>query len=236
MAEHTLRKREVMGSNPMGGSERNTRGRMQQSPVTLGIAGGSGSGKSTIASALLKRVGAEHIAILAHDSYYKNLSHLPENQRRNINFDHPDSLDTELMSAHLRALQAGKTVEIPRYDFTIHERIEQTKTVEPRPIILVEGILILAESRLRALCDIKIFVDIDDDVRFIRRLERDTQERGRSVDSVIRQYLRTVRPMHLRFVEPSKRYADVIIPEGGYNSVAIDLVAERIRRVLAKRD
>ena len=208
----------------------------QAAPVTLGIAGGSGSGKTTVASALLERVGPEHIAIVTHDSYYKDLSHLPDNQRAEINFDHPDSLDTALMTQHIRALQAGKTVCIPRYDFTRHQRTAETHSVAPRPIILVEGILILAEASLRALCNIKIFVDIDADVRFIRRLERDTQERGRSVASVIQQYMRTVRPMHLRFVEPSKRYADVIIPEGGYNTVAIEMVAERIRRVLAERD
>ena len=208
----------------------------QAAPVTLGIAGGSGSGKTTVASALLERVGPEHIAIVTHDSYYKDLSHLPDNQRAEINFDHPDSLDTALMTQHIRALQTGENVCIPRYDFTRHERTAETRAVAPRPIILVEGILILAEASLRALCDIKIFVDIDPDVRFIRRLERDTQERGRSVASVIQQYMRTVRPMHLRFVEPSKRYADVIIPEGGYNTVAIEMVAERIRRVLAERD
>lgn len=208
----------------------------QAAPVTLGIAGGSGSGKSTVAEALLERVGRDHIAVIAHDAYYKDLTHLPARQRAEINFDHPDSLDTPLMTRHIRALQAGETVRVPRYDFTRHQRAAETHPVAPRPIILVEGILILAEASLRALCDIKIFVDIDPDVRFIRRLERDTRERGRSVDSVVQQYLRTVRPMHLRFVEPSKRYADVIIPEGGYNTVAIELVAERIRRVLAERE
>ena len=205
-------------------------------PVTLGIAGGSGSGKSTVAAALLEQVGTEHIAVIAHDSYYKDLSHLPDGQRSQVNFDHPASLDTSLMTEHIQMLQLGQTIKVPVYDFTIHERTDQTRTVEPRPIILVEGILILAEASLRTLCDIKIFVDIDPDVRFIRRLERDTQERGRSVESVVQQYMQTVRPMHLQFVEPSKRYADVIIPEGGYNTVAIDMVAERIRRVLAEWD
>lgn len=205
-------------------------------PVTLGIAGGSGSGKTTVASALLERVGPENIAVVAHDSYYKDLSHLPDNQRAQVNFDHPDSLDTALMTQQIRLLQQEHSVQVPIYDFTIHERTIKTRLVEPRPIILVEGILILAEASLRELCDIKIFVDIDPDVRFIRRLERDTCERGRSVESVIQQYMNTVRPMHLRFVEPSKRYADVIIPEGGYNTVAIDIVAERIRRVLSEWD
>lgn len=205
-------------------------------PVTLGIAGGSGSGKTTVASALLERVGPENIAVVAHDSYYKDLSHLPDNQRAQVNFDHPDSLDTALMTQQIRLLQQEHSVQVPIYDFTIHERTTKTRLVEPRPIILVEGILILAEASLRELCDIKIFVDIDPDVRFIRRLERDTCERGRSVESVVQQYMTTVRPMHLRFVEPSKRYADVIIPEGGYNTVAIDIVAERIRRVLSEWD
>lgn len=205
-------------------------------PVTLGIAGGSGSGKTTVASALLERVGPENIAVVAHDSYYKDLSHLPDNQRAQVNFDHPDSLDTALMTQQIRLLQQEYSVQVPIYDFTIHERTIKTRVVEPRPIILVEGILILAEASLRELCDIKIFVDIDPDVRFIRRLERDTCERGRSVESVVQQYMTTVRPMHLRFVEPSKRYADVIIPEGGYNTVAIDIVAERIRRVLSEWD
>lgn len=205
-------------------------------PVTLGIAGGSGSGKTTVADALLERVGQENIAVVAHDSYYKDLSHLPDNQRAEINFDHPDSLDTALMTQHIRMLQTGEAVHLPIYDFTRHLRTVETRTVESRPIILVEGILILAEASLRELCDIKIFVDIDPDVRFIRRLERDIRERGRSVESVVQQYMRTVRPMHLQFVEPSKRYADVIIPEGGYNTVAIDIVAERIRRALAEWD
>ena len=205
-------------------------------PVTLGIAGGSGSGKSTVASALLERVGPENIAVIAHDSYYKDLSHLPDIQRAQVNFDHPDSLDTALMTQQIRSLQQEHSVQVPIYDFTIHERTIKTRLVEPRPIILVEGILILAEASLRELCDIKIFVDIDPDVRFIRRLERDTRERGRNVESVVQQYMTTVRPMHLRFVEPSKRYADVIIPEGGYNTVAIDMVSERIRRVLSEWD
>ena len=205
-------------------------------PVTLGIAGGSGSGKSTVASALLERVGPENIAVIAHDSYYKDLSHLPDIQRAQVNFDHPDSLDTALMTQQIRSLQQEHSVQVPIYDFTIHERTIKTRLVEPRPIILVEGILILAEASLRELCEIKIFVDIDPDVRFIRRLERDTRERGRSVESVVQQYMTTVRPMHLRFVEPSKRYADVIIPEGGYNTVAIDMVSERIRRVLSEWD
>ena len=209
----------------------------QAAPVTLGIAGGSGSGKTTVASALLERVGPEHITIVTHDSYYKDLSHLARQPTRRNQFRPPGFArysidDPAYPRVASRRERAHSLATISR----AIERTAETRAVAPRPIILVEGILILAEASLRALCDIKIFVDIDPDVRFIRRLERDTQERGRSVASVIQQYMRTVRPMHLRFVEPSKRYADVIIPEGGYNTVAIEMVAERIRRVLAERD
>ncbi len=203
-----------------------------QKPVTIAVAGGSGSGKTTVSNALLDRVGHQNIAYLPHDAYYKDLRHLPENQRILINFDHPDSLDTELLIQHIKALQNWNPVEIPVYDFTKHARTNKTITVTPQPIILVEGILILVESRLRELFDVKIFVDTDADVRFIRRLQRDLIERGRTAESVINQYLDTVRPMHLEFVEPSKRYADVIIPEGGFNTVAIDMVAGRIRNLL----
>jgi uridine kinase len=200
-----------------------------QRPVTIGVAGGTGSGKTTVANALLERVGSDHIAYLPHDAYYKDLSHLPEIQRAAINFDHPHSLDTPLMIDHILALQDWQAVEIPIYDFTHHRRTEKTERVEAQSIILVEGILIFAEPELRKLLDVKIFVDTDADLRFIRRLKRDISERGRTPESVINQYLTTVRPMHLEFVEPSKRYADVIIPEGGFNMVAIEMVADRIR-------
>jgi uridine kinase len=203
-----------------------------QRPVTIAVAGGTGSGKTTISNALLSKVGSEHIAYLPHDAYYKDLTHLSEVQRAEINFDHPDSLDTPLMIEHIYKLQAWESVEIPVYDFTTDRRTEQTELVHPQPIILVEGILILAEPELRTLFDVKIFVDTDADIRFIRRLKRDISERGRTAESVIEQYLRTVRPMHLEFVEPSKRYADVIIPEGGFNTVAIDMLADRIRSML----
>lgn len=201
-------------------------------PVTIAVAGGTGSGKTTVSNALLNRVGHHHIAYVPHDTYYQDLNHLPLEQLRKFNFDHPDALDTPLMIEHIKQLQAGQPVEIPIYDFTVHQRTERTRTVSPQPIILVEGILILAEASLRELFDVKIYVDTDADLRFIRRLQRDIVERSRTMDSVISQYLTTVRPMHLKFVEPSKRYADVIIPEGGFNTVAIDMVAARIRSML----
>lgn len=205
---------------------------MQQRPVTIAVAGGSGSGKTTISNAIVERVGSDHIAILPHDAYYKDLSHLPVSERKQVNFDHPDSLDTLLMRDHILQLQGWQPVEIPVYDFTQHTRTQHTRRVEPQPIILVEGILVLAEPALRPTFDVRIFVDTDADLRFIRRLKRDINERGRTPDSVIDQYMRTVRPMHLEFVEPSKRYADVIIPEGGQNLVAIEMVSDRIRSLL----
>lgn len=201
-------------------------------PVTIGVAGGTGSGKTTVSNQIVERVGQKHIAYLPHDAYYKELSDLSDEDKLRINFDHPDSLDTLLMMEHIRLLQAGKSVEIPVYDFTTYRRKSETQLVGPQPIVLVEGILIFTDSDLRDLLDIKIYVDTDADLRFIRRLKRDVEERGRSVESVINQYLGTVRPMHLKFVEPSKRYADVIIPEGGFNFVAIDMVADRIRSML----
>ncbi|MDX2138393.1 MAG: uridine kinase [Chloroflexota bacterium] len=204
-------------------------------PVTIAVAGGSGSGKTTVSNAILERVGSDHIAYLPHDAYYKDLRHMPHDMRRQINFDHPDSLDTALLAQHVKCLQAREPVEIPVYDFTRHERTTHIQLVSPHPIILVEGILILAEAELRPLFDVKIFVDTDADLRFIRRMKRDIVERGRTAESVINQYLETVRPMHLEFVEPSKRYADVIIPEGGFNMVAIDMVSDRIRGLLRRR-
>jgi uridine kinase len=202
-------------------------------PLTIGIAGGSGSGKTTVAQEILGRVGADRIAFLQHDSYYKDLSGLPPTQRAELNFDHPNSLETELLIEHVLSLRDGRAVEIPIYDFSTHSRTAQTFTVQPRGVILVEGILIFVDAALRELFDVKIFVDTDPDIRFIRRLERDITERGRTTESVIRQYQLTVRPMHLEFVEPSKRYADVIIPEGGFNSAALDMVAARILTLLA---
>jgi uridine kinase len=204
--------------------------------VVIGVAGGTGSGKTTIAREILNRAGTENIALIQHDAYYKDLSNLPFAQRAMRNFDHPDALDNELLIAHLQQLKAGRPIEIPVYDFTTHSRTAQTHRVTPHGVILLEGILILADEALRRLMDVKIFVDTDADIRFIRRLERDISERGRTMESVIRQYLATVRPMHEEFVEPSKRYADVIIPEGGFNEVAMDLIAARIKALVADTD
>ena len=201
-------------------------------PLVIGIAGGSGSGKTTVVQTILQRVGADKIALLQHDSYYKDLSRLPAAQHLDVNFDHPNSLETELLIQHIAALRAGQPVEVPIYDFATDSRTSQTYTLTPKRVILVEGILIFTEPKLREMCDVKIFVDTDADLRFIRRLERDIHERGRTADSVIAQYQRTVRPMHLEFVEPSKRYADIIIPEGGFNTAAMDMVVARIEALL----
>lgn len=203
-------------------------------PIIIGIAGGTGSGKTTIANVILERVGADHIAFLPHDAYYKDLSDLPRAQRDLINFDHPDSLETSLLVKHLKDLKQGKAIEAPIYDFTQHARTEETNLIEPQAVILVEGILVFSEPSLRDIFDVKIFVDTPPDIRFIRRLQRDIVERGRTVESVINQYETTVRPMHLEFVEPSKRHADVIIPEGGLNTVAMDMVVARIESLLGK--
>jgi uridine kinase len=204
-------------------------------PVIFGVAGGTGSGKTTVANCILQRIGQEHIAYVPHDAYYKHQSTLSLEERRKTNYDHPNSLETSLMIQHLRQLLAWKAADIPVYDFTIHLRTSKTTHVEPAPIILVEGILIFAEPKLRDMFDIKLYVDTDADIRLIRRLERDVQQRGRTFESVINQYLTTVRPMHIEFVEPSKRFADVIIPEGGYNEVAIEMVAARIRNLLEQQ-
>jgi uridine kinase len=204
----------------------------RETPLVIGIAGGSGSGKTTIAQIILERVGAKRIVFFPHDAYYRDLGDLSLSQRADINFDHPNSLESELLVEHILQIKAGKPIELPVYSFKTHTRTAQTIRIEPQPIILVEGILIFAEPALRALFDVKIFVDTDADIRFIRRLERDINERGRTISSVIAQYQRTVRPMHLEFVEPSKRYADVIIPEGGFNTVALDMVVARIEGLL----
>lgn len=205
---------------------------MRKRPVVIGIAGGTGSGKTTVAEAIVRRIGPERIALIQQDSYYKDQSHLPMEERVRINYDHPESIDTALLIRHLQELIAGRPVEVPIYDFTTYTRTPHTRRVEPRPVILVEGILVFVEKALRDLFDIKIYVDADPDIRFIRRLQRDLAERGRTLESVIQQYLSTVRPMHLEFVEPSKRYADIIIPEGGFNTVALDMIIARIRAML----
>ncbi len=201
-------------------------------PLVIAIAGGSGSGKTTVANEILKQVGSHRIAYLPHDAYYRDLTDLPLNQRAEVNFDHPNSLESSLLIEHIRKLKRWEPVDLPIYDFTHHRRTGETRRVEPSMVIIVEGILIYAEPELREEFDVKIFVDTDSDLRFIRRLERDITERGRTTETVVRQYLTTVRPMHMDFVEPSKRYADVIIPEGGFNTVALDMVISRIESLL----
>ncbi len=203
-------------------------------PVVIGVAGGTGSGKTTVAHEVLKRAGTEQISLIQHDAYYKDLSGLGPAQRDMLNFDHPDALDNALLIVHLDELKAGRAIDMPVYDFTTHTRTSKTVQVEPHRVVLLEGILIFADQALRRLMDVKIYVDTDADIRFIRRLERDIAERGRTMESVIHQYLATVRPMHEEFVEPSKRYADVIIPEGGFNEVAMDMVAARIKALLGE--
>lgn len=200
--------------------------------LVIGIAGGTGSGKTTIADYILETVGPEKIAFLPHDAYYRDQTNLTYEERSLVNFDHPASLETELLIEHITNLRNQQTIHLPDYDFKTHSRTNKTIPVNPQPIILIEGILILAEPELRELFDLKIYVDTDADIRFIRRLKRDIEERGRTTESVIIQYLKTVRPMHLEFVEPSKRYASVIIPEGGYNTVALDLIVARIESML----
>ncbi|MGI8654731.1 MAG: uridine kinase [Pyrinomonadaceae bacterium] len=202
--------------------------------MVIGICGGTGSGKTSVANRLLKSVKAGDVVYLQQDSYYRNLNDLPLDFRRAVNFDHPDAVDNDLLVEHLKALKNGQQVELPVYDFKHHMRLPETLRVEPTPIIIIEGILIFADARLLEEMDIKVFVDTPDDLRFIRRLRRDIAERGRTADSVIEQYLSTVRPMHMQFVEPSKRYADVIIPEGGSNLVGIDLISGKIRERLSK--
>jgi uridine kinase len=204
-------------------------------PIVIAVAGGTASGKTTVANEILRRVGAEHIACIPHDAYYRDLSHLPPSERAKVNFDHPDSLETDLLIQHVKGLRAGRAVEIPVYDFTNHTRTQRTRRVEPARVILVEGILVFVEPELRELFDVKLYVDSDADERFIRRLRRDIEKRGRTVESVCEQYLGTVRPMHLEFVEPSKRYADVIIPGGGFNEVAIEMVAARVKGMLEEQ-
>jgi len=203
-------------------------------PIIIGIGGGTGSGKTTVAKGVLKHFPQASVVIVHHDSYYVDRSPLPPKERERINYDHPDSFDNTLLIEHLSNLKSGKPIEKPIYDFETHTRLLETITVRPARIILLEGILVLAETDLRELMDIRLFVDTDADERFIRRLKRDIGQRGRNVDQVIQQYLATVRPMHLQFVEPSKRYADVIIPEGGLNVVAVDLIVTKVRDILAR--
>ena len=201
--------------------------------LIIGICGGTGSGKTTVANRLLESTSAHEVVFIQQDSYYRNLTDLPLDYRHIANFDHPDALDNDLLVNHVRRLRAGEAIDLPLYDFKTHTRMTETRHVEPKPIVIVEGILIYADTRLLEQMDIKVFVDTPDDIRFIRRLRRDIAERGRTVESVIEQYTATVRPMHMQFVEPSKRHADVIIPEGGHNLVSIDLLSGKIRERLA---
>ncbi len=203
-------------------------------PFVIGVAGGSGSGKTTVVSQIVKSLGDDQVSLIEHDKYYRDRGDLRLEERAALNYDHPDSLETDLLVHHVKALRAGSAVEVPLYDFARHAREEGTTTVLPRRAIIVEGILIFADPDLRKLLDVKVFVDADDDTRFIRRLQRDLSERGRTVSSVIDQYLGTVKPMHLEFVEPSKRYADVITPLGGHNTVAIDMLLTLIRSLAAR--
>ena len=200
--------------------------------LCIGVAGGTGSGKTTVANEIVRRVGRDRIVIVNQDRYYHDLAHLDGQQRSRHNFDHPDAIEEELLEKHVSLLKAGEAAPLPVYDFARHVRVAATEWVDPQPVILVEGILILAIPPIRELLDVKIFVDTDADLRFIRRLRRDMAERERTVDGVVDQYLATVRPMHLEFVESSKRWADVIIPEGGFNTVALDLVISRILQML----
>jgi uridine kinase len=208
---------------------------MTEKGILIGIAGGTGSGKTLVAQNIYTELGSDRVVILCQDSYYKDLSHLAPEERSARNFDHPDSIDSELLIEQIKVLLQGKAIEQPVYDFVTHTRTKKTKTIGPHTIIVLEGILILDNPKLRDLMDIKIYVDTDPDIRFIRRLRRDILERGRSLESVIRQYEESVRPMHLQFVEPSKRFADIIIPEGGYNRVAIDLIKTKIEALLRER-
>lgn len=203
--------------------------------ILIGIAGGSGSGKTLVARTIVRDLGSSRVAIIDQDSYYRDLDDIPLADRDLRNFDHPDAFDNELLRAHLRALLDGRTVEQPIYDYTRHARLKETKTVGDHAVIVLEGILIFVDEELRDLMDIKLFIDADPDVRLLRRIERDIKERGRAIETILRQYQATVRPMHLQFVEPSKRYADLIVPEGGYNKVAIDLMKVKIKDLLRER-
>lgn len=201
-------------------------------PLAIGIAGGTGSGKTTIANLIAKGLPERAVTILDHDSYYRDRPHLSFEERAALNFDHPDALETSLLVEHLRALKCGETVEVPVYDFKTHRRRAESRRVAPTPVIIVEGILVFVDEALRAELDIKLFIDTDADIRVFRRIRRDLEQRGRTFQSVRDQYYRTVRPMHLQFVEPSKRWADLIIPEGGSNDVALDLILARLRGAL----
>ncbi len=199
------------------------------SSLIIGIAGGTGSGKTTVTEKVVERLDSSDVVVIAHDSYYYDLSHYPGKSSAEINYDHPDALETSLVIRHLKNLREGRSIEQPLYDFSTHRRRSETRTIDPKRIIIVEGILIFIEQELRDLMDVKIFVDTDADERLLRRMKRDLTERGRSIDSIIHQYVSTVKPMHCEFVEPSKRWADIIVPRGGENEVAIDMIITKIR-------
>jgi uridine kinase len=203
--------------------------------ILIGIAGGTGSGKTLVARNIVRDLGSDRVVVIDQDSYYKNLDDIPFRDRESRNFDHPEAFDQDLLRRHIRDLLDGRPIEQPIYDYAEHRRLPETRHVGEHLVIVLEGILIFVDAELRRMMDIKLFVDADPDVRFIRRLRRDLVERGRSVDSIIRQYEESVRPMHLQFVDPSKRHADLIIPEGGHNQVAIDLVKTKIRALLRER-
>ncbi|MBK9164666.1 MAG: uridine kinase [Acidobacteria bacterium] len=202
--------------------------------MIIGICGGTGSGKTTIARAIVDAVGRENVVLVEQDSYYRNLADMPLDERHQANFDHPDSIDSDMLVHHLVRLKQGLVVEMPLYDFKTHTRSDEIETIRPKPVVIVEGILIFAEPRVLDLLDMRVYVDTPDDIRFIRRLRRDIAERGRTVDSVIDQYYRTVRPMHFEFVEPSKRHADVILPEGSNTGISIELLCSLVREKLVK--
>lgn len=204
-------------------------------PTIVGVSGGTGSGKTTIVQQVINSLGSNDIAVIQHDSYYLDRGHLPINERERINYDHPDALETDLLTRHLQDLCSEHPVEIPIYDFVTHTRKGVTRAVFPKKVIIVEGILIFVDAKLRELINIKVFVDTDADTRFIRRLERDTTERGRTVQSVVQQYLGTVKPMHLEFVEPTKQYADIVIPGGGYNSIAVDMLITKVSSLIVSQ-
>jgi len=206
----------------------------QRRGILIGIAGGTGAGKTLVAQSIAQDLGSESVLLLEQDSYYKDLHHIPLGERENRNFDHPDAFDRDLLRTHLEKLLAGGEADMPVYDMRTHTRVSQPLRIQGRRIIMLDGLLVLEDPGLRHLMDIKIYVDADPDIRFIRRLKRDLTERGRTLDQVIRQYESSVRPMHLQFVEPSTRYADLVIPEGGYNFVAIDLIKTKIRSLLAE--
>ena len=204
--------------------------------ILIGIAGGSGSGKTLVARSIIRDLGSTRVAIIDQDSYYRDLDDIPIADRDLRNFDHPDAFDNELLKQHIRQLSEGKSIEQPIYDYTRHARLRETKTIGDHVVIVLEGILIFVDEELREMMDIKLFIDADADIRLVRRIERDVRERGRAIESILRQYQATVRPMHLQFVEPSKRYADLIVPEGGHNRVAIDLMKVKIKDLLRERD